>query len=381
MKPDSDSSAPSEFRWLRTGDQAMAEMLGAIDRATHSVRMEMYIFNASPIAERFREALIHACQRGLKVQVLIDAFGSITLPESFWQTFRESGGKFRWFNPLKLKRLSLRDHRKILVCDDRIGFVGGFNISTEYQGNGVTDGWRDLGLRIRGPLVPELSRAFDEMFAQADFRQGLFRRLRRSSQQRTVTASDGKLLLSAPGRERSPLKAALYQDLKGARRVQIICAYFLPTWRLRRELFRVALRGGKVQLILPGKSDVPLSRLASQSLYRRMFRIGIEIYEYQPQILHAKLIVIDDVVYAGSANLDVRSLHMNYELLIRIDDARLAAEAREIFNGDLRHCLRIQPAAWRRTRTLWGRLKGRWAYFLLARVDPFLARQQLKLLR
>src|SRR5437868_12101187 len=149
-----DAARPSEFFWLRTGEQAMAEMLAAIQTARHSVRMEMYIFNVSPIAERFREALIGACQRGANVQVLIDAFGSVALPQSFWETFKTSGGKFRWFNPLKLTRLSLRDHRKILVCDDRIGFIGGFNISTEYQGNGVTTGWRDLGLKIHGPMVP-----------------------------------------------------------------------------------------------------------------------------------------------------------------------------------------------------------------------------------
>ena len=359
----------------------MSQMLEAISSARETIRLEMYIVYPSPIAEQFREALVDACQRGVRVHLLIDAFGSISLPETFWSAFKASGGHFRWFNPLKLKRISFRDHRKILVCDERIAFIGGFNISTEYDGDGVTRGWRDLGMRISGRLAIELSRAFDDMFAIADFKKGRLAMLRKSKEQKTIASPDGTLLLGAPGRQRNPLRISLHQDLKSPRHVQIICAYFLPTWRIRRELFRIVRQGGLVQLILPAKSDVTLSQLASRSLYRRFLRAGIEIYEYQPQILHAKLIIIDDIVYAGSANLDVRSLQMNYELLVRLTNPRLAQEAREIFKADLAHCVQIQLARWRRERTLWAKLKSHWAYFILARLDPFLARQQLKRLR
>src|SRR6185436_5750951 len=103
-------------------------------------------------------------------------------------------------------------------------------------------------------------------------------------------------------------------------------------------------------------------------------------YEYQPQILHAKLILIGDIVYAGSANLDTRSLHINYELLVRLANRGVAVEARDIFTADLKHCVQIDRRTWRSSRTLWARLKGRWAYFILAQLDPFLARQQLKLM-
>ena len=136
-----------------------------------------------------------------------------------------------------------------------------------------------------------------------------------------------------------------------------------------------------MQLILPGKSDVPLSQLASQRLYHTLLRSGIEIYEYQPQILHTKLFIIDHVVYAGSANLDPRSLSINYELLVRVPNERLAYEAQAIFAEDLSHCRKIDAAVWRTSRSIWRKLKERWAYFIIARVDPYLARRQLRTLR
>jgi len=125
---------------------------------------------------------------------------------------------------------------------------------------------------------------------------------------------------------------------------------------------------------------VALSQLASRSLYQHLLRAGVEIYEYEPQILHAKLFIMDEVVYAGSANLDVRSLKLNYELLVRITEGDLAERARKIFEDDLKHCRQIHRLTWRKSRTLWGKLKERWAYFFLARVDPYVARKELELL-
>ena len=153
-------------------------------------------------------------------------------------------------------------------------------------------------------------------------------------------------------------------------------AYFLPNLRLLRQLKRAARRGAKVQLILAGKSDVWLMRIATRGLYPSLLRAGVEIYEYGPQILHAKIVVVDDIVYAGSANLDARSLSINYEVLARMTNSALAAQAREIFAADLKHCRRIDRKEYRRGRKPWEGLLERWAFFILARVDPYLARQQ-----
>jgi len=372
--------ANTRCHWLRTGDEIFPGMLRAIDAARSSVFLETYIFAAGPLGERFREALVRARQRGARVQVLLDAVGSFGLPGHFWEPLRRAGGEVRWFNPLALKRFWFRNHRKLLVCDGHIAFVGGFNIAPEYEGDGIQSGWRDIGLRIEGPLAAQLAASFEEMFERADFRHKLFMRLRRFDAKRSVTRPGGQILFSGPGRGRSPIRDVLRADLAQARDVQIMVAYFLPTWRLRRDLVRVVQRGGRVRLILAGKSDMLVSQLAAQSMYRRFLRDGLEIFEYQPQILHAKLVIVDDAVYVGSSNLDHRSLQINYELMIRFQDRDMAVQARDVFAGNLSHCRRIELAEWRKSRTFWQKLKRRLAYYLLVRIDPYIARWQWRAL-
>jgi len=308
--------------------------------------------------------------------VLVDGLGSISLPTAFWDPLREAGGVARVFNPISLNRVSIRDHRKILVVDERVAFVGGFNIASEYVGDGVTCGWCDVGLRIEGPLARELATSCDVMLGRADFRHKRFARLRKSAVQEEVVMEGEQILLGGPGRGTNPIKRALSSDLSRARDVKIVVAYFLPSWSLRHELAAVVERGGRVQLILAGKSDVLLSQLAGRSLYRRLLKAGVEIFEYQPQILHAKLIIADDAVYVGSCNLDPRSLQINYEIMVRIQSEQMAQQAREIFDANLKHSVPITRQAWRESRTIWRRLKQRWAYFILVRVDPWIARRQ-----
>ena len=371
-------STGAGFRWLRTGDEVFASMLADIEAAQRSIRLEMYIFSDSPIGHKFRDALVRACQRGIRVRVLIDAWGSFLLLGIFWNPLVAAGGEFRWFNTISLHRFGFRNHRKSLVCDEEVAFVGGFNIASEWEGDGITRGWLDYGLRLTGPLAAALAAAFDVSFDRTDLRRQRFARIRKATSHQRISTPDSELLLSGPGRGSSPIKSLLRDDLAEARDVRILCAYFLPPWRLRRNLMRAAERGARVQLILAGKSDVALSQLASRRLYRRLLDSGIQIYEYQPQIHHAKLYIIDDIVYVGSANLDIRSLNINYELLLRIPNERLAGEARANFDKDLAHCRRIDPITWRRSRSFWTKFKERWAYFLLARVDPYVAQRQLR---
>ena len=375
------SSEVIGFRWLRTGDDAFAAMLAAISAARSFIKLEMYIFSSGRLGQGFRDELVRAARRGVQVQALVDAFGSITLTDSFWEPLRQAGGDMRWFNPIALRRFNIRNHRKLLVCDEESAIIGGFNIAPEWQGDGITRGWRDLGLQITGPLAQELSASFDDMFARADFKHKRFIRLRRRPVRQHASDSAGELLLSGPGRGRSPIKLALRRDLVHARTVQIVAAYFLPPLRLSRALMQVARRGGRVQLILPGKSDVPLMQLAARSLFQRLLRAGVEIYEYEPQILHTKLVVVDGVVYAGSSNLDTRSLNINYELLARLTAGQTVTEARDIFADHLSRSRQVHRMLWRKSRTLWNKFKERWAYFFFARLDPYVARWQLKAMR
>ena len=362
--------------WLSTGDEAFAAMLAAIAEAKSDVCLETYTFSAGSPGERFRDALIAARGRGVRVRVLFDALGSYGLPADFFKPLQAAGADVRVFNPIALNRLSIRDHRKLLVCDNEIAFVGGFNLAPEYEGDGVHRGWCDLGVKVCGPLAAQLTSSFEIMFARADFHHKRFMRFRRFDAKKLLIGPGERILLGGPGRGQSPLQHALRQDLKHASDVKIMVAYFLPTWSLRRGLGDVARRGGRVQLILAGKSDVRLSQLAGRSLYRRFLKAGVEIYEYEPQILHAKLIIIDDAVYVGSSNLDPRSLQINYELMIRFQDAEIAKEARAVFAGKLALSRGIEAEQWRKSRSMWQKLEQRIAYWLLVRIDPYFAKHQ-----
>lgn len=351
-------------------------MLAAIAAAKKSICLETYIYTSGALGLRFRDAMVSALERQVRVQVLIDALGSFSLSTEFWKPLLRRGGEIRWFNPLSLNRLGFRDHRKLLVCDQAVAFIGGFNIAPEYEGDGVTCGWCDIGLRLEGPLAAELAMSFADMFARAGFQHKRFARLLKSPVKKTISVPREQLLLSGPARGPSPIKQALKRDLEHARLVQIMVAYFLPTWQLRRQLARVVQKGGRVQLILAAKSDVMVSRLAAQSLYRRLLNAGIEIHEYQPQVLHAKLFVIDEIVYAGSANLDPRSLNINYELMIRFISPEIVQQARAVFTRCLGHSRMVSREQWTKEYSLWRRFKQHWAYFLLVRIDPYIAQRQ-----
>lgn len=375
------ASLDTSFRWLRAGNEVFPAMIEEIEAARQTIRLEMYIYSAKTPGDLVRDALVRAAQRGVQVRVMLDALGSFGLSGAFWKPLTDADGKFRWFNPLKIGRIPYRNHRKLLVCDDRIAFIGGFNIAPEYDGDGVKSGWRDLGIRIQGPLAAELGESFDNSYARADFKHRPLSRFRKANSRATISAESWRLLVSGPGRGHNYLKKNLATDLGNAHAVQIVCAYFLPTWRLRREMETVTQRGGKVQLILAGKSDVRLSQLASHKLYRRLMKRGIEIYEYAPQVLHAKLFLIDEQVYVGSCNLDARSLNINYELMVRLTDSATVGAAGEIFREILSHSKRIDPSTWQKSRSFLTKLREEWAYFLLGRVDPWWARGRAKQLQ
>lgn len=375
-------SKAARIRWLCEGKEIFPAMLEAIAHASKSIRLETYIYSDGKVGRQFLEALTAAARRGVRVQVLVDAIGSWLLPGNFFGPLIASGGDARRFNPIHPLRFGVRDHRKLLLCDDSAVFIGGFNISDEYDGDGITCGWRDLGLQIKSrELAARLGGSFAELFALSAFHEKTWSQFRAFRRRRKARKLLGGLLLAQPGRGASPFQVSLYRDLKSARLVRMVSPYFLPTPRLRRELTRVARAGGLVQLILAGKSDVPVSQMAARSLYHRLLKAGVEIYEYQPQILHAKLICIDGIVYAGSSNLDIRSLNLNYELMLRMNDRPVATQAQAIVQRLLEQSRRIEPHSWRKGQTLWQRWKNHWAHFLLTRIDPFVALQQFRTLR
>ncbi len=367
------------FTWHGTGQKLLEAKLRAIDAARSSVCMETFIFRDSDVGLRFRSALAMAARRGVRVRLIVDAVGSFGLGRDYFDALVAAGGAMRWFNELRLASFSFRDHRKLLVVDDTQAFVGGCNIAPEYDGDGIASGWRDGGVKVRGPVAAVLAAEFDRQWERASGQHWTFSH---GGMRQGASAGGGReveALFIKPGLGRNPLRDALWQDLATAKDVAITAAYFLPPQRLRHRLAHAAARGARVRLLLAGKSDVRLMQLASRSLYRRLVQKGIELWEYQPQVLHAKLIVVDDIVFVGSSNLDPRSLRINFEIMLRIQNAALAATARQQFEFDLaQHAIPITRDALQQGRSRWERLKQRLAYWFFARLDPELAALKLQ---
>jgi cardiolipin synthase A/B len=375
-------------QWLPDGDAAFAAMNALIDAAQHRVCLESYLVRlpaagadagADP-ATRLLAALLRARQRGVRVQVLYDAFGSEGLSADFFAPLRELGGEVRVFSAARRLRLSCRDHRKLLVCDEHYAIAGGINIAPEYAGDGVARGWCDLALQIEGPVVAALANSFEAMYALAPVSATAIRGFRRVVRAAPRPRGAVSLLTSGPGWHGGRLRRAVRSDLGRARDVQCMAAYFLPPTGIRRALRRVCERGGAVTLLLGALSDVPVARYAAEHLYGRILAGGARLFEYQPQVLHAKLLVIDDIVYVGSCNLDRRSLNINYELLLRLHWPELAAQARALIAGSLAHSHAVPAAQWRARRHWWERWRSRISYWLLTRVDPLLAWRRLRAL-
>lgn len=364
------------FEWFGTGRALLKAQLEAISQAVRMVRLETYIFSESEIGDRFRDELISAARRGVEVRLLVDALGSFELRRDYFRDLEaEPAASFRWFNPMRLTTLSFRDHRKVLVVDDAVAFVGGANIGDEYCGDGVEEGWRDGGVSLRGPALELIAAEFDAQFERASERRW---KLRQSQNRRLPSGADVDVLFLRPGFGHNPFRASLRRDLRLASQVDIVCAYFLPSLSLRRHLTGVTQRGGSVRLLLAGKSDVRLMQLAARSTYRDFLRRRIDIFEYEPQILHAKLYIIDDIVYIGSANLDPRSLRINFEVMLRIHDRTLAQMARRQFELDLEHSTKVTPDCLENRRSWWAGCQQKGAYWVLARLDPMVAEMKLR---
>jgi cardiolipin synthase len=379
-------------RWLATVDEAYREMERRIEAATRSIRLETYIMREEGPATWLCTALLRARARDVEVFMLIDAFGSEGLREQFMRPLVDAGIQLRIFNPKRLLRLSFRNHRKLLTVDGEQAVLGGFNIAPEYAGDGVSHGWCDTGVTIQGPIVAELEHSFDLQYRLAPFTAHTLRKFRRATggsllphrkSARPAPAASlpaVSLVASGPGMPQGVLRRRLRADLFHARDVAIASAYFLPEAHGRRLLYRTLRLGGRVRVLLAGRTDVPLARHAAERLYRRLLKRRVQIFEYQPQILHAKLLVMDDLVFVGSCNLDRRSLHINYELLLRLHWPELAADARRWFEHALAHSHPVNAREWKQTRSFMRRMWSRFAYLLLARIDPLVARRRFRAL-
>lgn len=363
------------------GTVAYARMCALIADASEAVDLETYIYRPDATGDRFRACLVDAAVRGVRVRVLVDALGSDGLPDDYFDGLLAAGGEVRRFNPRRMLRFSFRNHRKLLRCDGR-AVVGGLNIGDEYDGDGVERGWLDLAVEVSGPIVTTLAASFERMWHVAPFGRAELREFwgGRHSLPRVARPGGTELLLSGAGCPARDLRRRLAQDIRASRTCIAWVAYFLPSRRLGRAI-RAAARRGNVRILLGALSDVAMSRWASERHFTPLLRSHARLYEFLPQVMHAKVVVTDDVVYIGSANLDVRSLRINFELLLRIPSIGLSHRLRAAFENDVGHAREIDLKSWRSTRTWWQSVRSYLSYVALARLDPYFATRRLRSLR
>jgi cardiolipin synthase len=371
-------------RLLKNGNEAFPAMFKAIDGARTCIALEMYILADDETGREFRSHLVDAARRGISVMVLVDSFGSWALPDSFWEGLRSAGGEVRWFRQFKHGLFMFRNHRKLLLIDNHTVYLGGFNVADEYY-RGVNGElpWRDNALEVSGDEVAPLRSSFTRMWIMAELpihrviRRLKLVRLRRDSAVSNIRQDGVRFLESGLESPLQPVRKR-YLTLIGKASVSIDLAmgYFYPPGSILRALKRAVRRGVRVRLLFSRKNDVPMAGWAARGLYGRLLHAGIEVWEYLPTMLHAKLAVVDDTVIAGSANLDIRSGRINYELVAVVHDPAIAARAREDFEEDLEQSEQVSFAQWR-ARPFIQKWKERISYWLLARADIFAARADL----
>ncbi len=354
---------PHDYALLVDGGAFIPTMLDAIESASRQVLLEMYLMSSGALAERFVLALTAAAQRGVAVHLLLDGFGGQGLRQADRQRLTAAGVHLAVYNPLGVSRwrVSLfRDHRKLLLVDDRIAFVGGAGITDDFDPDARDDGmhWHEVMLALRGPCVADWRRLFTlcwrnwspEPVALSDAA---------AAESWPSVRPDGRVLGNQRSGGRAVMRAVLAEIGKARRRVWIATAYFVPTRRLRRALKRAARRGVDVRLLLAGPcNDHPSVWHAGRRFYGRLLHAGVRIFEYQPRFLHAKMVLCDDWVSIGSSNLDHWNLRWSLEANQAAMDSALAEQVASLFTADFELSEQWTAQAWQR-RGWWTRLLER----------------------
>lgn len=356
-------------------DDRLQALLRLIESATATITLSIYMFYNDTSGTEVRDALVTAAQRGVKVDMLIDSFGSANVPVAFFQPIAYSGGAYHYFSSRWRLSYLIRNHHKILIVDGKHALIGGYNITDQYFGRRGSQSWEDLGLILSGPEVARIANYVGELIqlsADGGVRLLDLRRLIREWR-----PGNGPLQwhVGGPTNRISPWALAFKRDLQQAKSVDIVAAYFSPTQTILRRLTRAVHDGGQVRLVLAGKTDNGATIGAARILYGYLLKRKVQICEFQPRLLHAKILVIDNASYLGSANLDIRSLFINKEVMLRIDDPAVADYLRSLA-AELAQDSVVQTSDTHRNRLSWlNRLRWSLAYLLVNSVDYNIGRR------
>jgi cardiolipin synthase len=342
---------------LLNGDEIFPAQLTAIRSARETITYAQYFYEEGPIGAEIAEALAERCRAGVRAHVLLDGFGTLAMPAAYRETMTQAGcevATFRPLSPLSLVAVfgfgssNKRNHRRLLVVDGRVGFTGGSGISPKWLGNGRTEGhWRDTDVRLEGPVVGKLQGAFAENWLEATGNvlggASYFPSLPRRG---SVFA---QVVRSSPVVGSFSMYTTFLLAMSSARQsIYITNPYFLPDDRMTRVLMEAPNRGVRVVVLLPGAIDNNIVRQASRSKFGELLEAGIEIYEYQAGLLHAKTMTVDGIwATIGSTNLDSRSFALNTELNAVVYDKEVVSRLEKIFADDLTYARKVHLRRWR----------------------------------
>ena len=344
----------NDVKTLLNGDQIFPAMLDAIRSAQISVTFETFIFR-DEIGAQFCRALAAAAQRGVRVHVLVDWLGSRAMDRSLFEPTIRAGGEVRIYHELTwyhVGRINNRTHRKLLVVDGVVGFTGGVGIGHEWTGNAQDPAhWRETHYLVRGPVVAQIQAVFVDNWIKATGEvlhgERYFPALDR------VGDMDAQMFASSPAGGSESMHLMVLLAITAAQTsIDIENSYFVPDSLTIDALQIARKRGVRVRIIVPNRhTDAPLGRWAAHSLYDTLLRSGIEIFEYQPTMLHCKLMIVDaSWVSVGSGNFDNRSFRLNDEANLNVFSATLAREQTRYFEADLAKSHRMLQKRWARRR-------------------------------
>lgn len=369
----------NRLRIVETGPELRQALIDLIDGAQESLKLYYYIFAADESGRMILDRLVAARERDVAVTLMIDAFGSGDTPLGFFDPLIAAGGHFGRFGARRSTRYLIRNHQKMTIADDRRLLLGGFNVEDGYFALPDDDGWADLGLVIDGPQVAAMTNWYGQLWRWVSTKRQRFRTLRRMIRHWHPSLHHNprdsmRWLIGGPTRRLSPWAQVVKHDLEHAQRLDMVEAYFSPGRGMLKRIARAASRKG-ARLVLPARSDNGATVAAARLLYGPLLKRGVEIWEYQPCKLHMKLIVVDDVVFIGSANFDMRSLFLNLEIMLRIEDAPLAAGMRRLIERRIGESRQVTLQNYKAHRGLLTLIKQWISYLLVGVVDYTVTRR------
>ena len=360
-------TAGNRYTVLTNGDQIFPSMLAAIRAAKRRVSFETYIYKTGKMAEEFTAAFEEAARRGVRVNLVVDAVGGNGMDDAHVKRLEAAGCRVAMFNvPMwySLEEVNYRTHRKVLVVDGQVAFTGGVGIDDQWMGNAQSkEHWRDTMVRVEGPIARLMEGGFYENFVEA---AGETTPELDDVVQETDQEGAAFVVRSSPSGGANDLKRLYLLALASARQtVTITTPYFVTDESSRWALEDASRRGVKIRMLVEGDiTDAMPVKYASRKHFEQLMRLGIEIYEYQPTMMHTKTFVVDGTwSMFGSANFDNRSLELNDELNVAVSNRDLAARLLADFEHDIKSSQRLDLDMWAK-RSLLSKVREQfWASF------------------